>query len=86
MSDEEHFLRRRRAALGLSQGDLALRLKSRGVKLSRNAVSLWERRKRRPQLTTVDKQGLADALRWSVEELERAIDAENAHYGVWLHR
>lgn len=65
----KHFLRQRREELGLSQGDLALRLNARGINLSRKAISEWERGKRRVTLNSPVREALADALRWNLDEL-----------------
>jgi transcriptional regulator with XRE-family HTH domain len=67
--EELHFLRERRQELGLSQNDLELRLKSRGINLSRKVISAWERGMRKPHLDPGELEGLADALRWDVERL-----------------
>jgi transcriptional regulator with XRE-family HTH domain len=76
--DGQHFLRQRREELGLSQGDLALRLNIRGLKLSRKAISEWERGKRQVQLEGLTLVALADALRWSVHELLKAMAASRS--------
>ena len=68
----QHFLRRRRKELGLSQGDLALRLSARGVCLSPKAISEWERGKRQVQLNELEMEALAEALRWDLNELIQA--------------
>lgn len=70
-----HFLTQRRIQLGLSQGDLALRLKHRGVGISRQKISHWERGLRQPRLTEADLVALADALHWSRSELQAAMEA-----------
>ena len=67
--EELHFLRKRRQELDLSQNDLELRLKSRGVNLSRKAISAWERSERYPQLDENILEALADALRWDLDQL-----------------
>ena len=72
--EELHFLRKRRQELGLSQNDLALRLKSRGVQLSRKAISAWERGERYPQLDEDILEALADALRWDLDQLMNALN------------
>ena len=69
-----HFLTQLRLQLGLSQNDLALRLKHRGVNLSRQRISYWERGLREPQLTDTDLIALADALHWSRAELHSAME------------
>jgi transcriptional regulator with XRE-family HTH domain len=69
------FLRKRRETLGLSQGDLALRLAYRKIKLSRHAISEWENGKRIPDLCKEEMALLAEALRWSVAELVDAMKA-----------
>lgn len=68
-----HFLTQRRAELGLSQGDLALRLKYRGVNFSRQKISHWERGLRQPYLDEIDLAAIADALHWSRGELLAAM-------------
>ena len=70
-----HFLRERRQELGLSQFDLSLRLKSRGVNLSQKAISKWERGVRPPQLDESELAALADALLWELEQLREALDS-----------
>lgn len=67
-------VRARRIALGLSYGDLALRLQSRGISLSRQALSLWERGKRRCSFSEEELRLLADALSCDTQEL--AFDSE----------
>lgn len=64
----EH-VRARRIELGLSYSDLALRLKSRGMQFSRQAISLWERGKRERHCSDDELWLLADALGCTVEEL-----------------
>lgn len=71
--DKQNLLRQRREELGLSQGDLALRLKARGVPLSRKAISEWERGKRQVWLEKPALDALADALRWSLTDLMNAV-------------
>jgi len=70
--NKKHFLRQRREELGLSQGDLALRLKARGIKLSRKAIGEWELGRRRVTLNSPVLEALADALRWNLDELIQA--------------
>jgi transcriptional regulator with XRE-family HTH domain len=72
--EERHFLQQRRQELGLSQNDLELRLKSRGVKLSRKDISAWERGDREPELDGAALKALAESLRWDVDQL---VDAFN---------
>ncbi|MBN1313447.1 MAG: helix-turn-helix domain-containing protein [Anaerolineae bacterium] len=72
-TNTQHFVRQRRRDLGLSQGDLALRLSARGAQLSRKAISEWERGKRRVQVDDHLLDALADALRWDIEQVKRAI-------------
>ncbi len=67
--EELHFLHKRRQELGLSQNDLELRLKHRGVILSRKAISAWERGQRKPDLDGAALKALAESLRWDVEQL-----------------
>lgn len=67
--EELHFLRKRRQELGLSQSDLALRLKHRGANVSRKVISAWERGERYPQLNEIELEALADALRWELDQL-----------------
>lgn len=62
-------VRMRRIQLGLSYSDLALRLKSRGVTFSRQAISLWERGKRDRHFSDHELGLLADALGCTAEEL-----------------
>ena len=79
MADQEillrnyHCLRRRRTELSLSQHDLALRLRHRGVMLSAHAISDLERGKRGLDLSQSVIVALSDALRWSIDELMVAI-------------
>lgn len=68
-----NLLRRRRAELGLSLGDVSLRLKARGVQLSGRALGDYERGVRPLHLTRLQQEALADALRWDLDELARAI-------------
>ena len=72
-TNRKHFLRQRREDLGLSQGDLALRLDARGVHLSRKVISDWERGKRRLDLEPPALEALADALRWNADQLAKMI-------------
>ena len=74
LMEELHFLHKRRQELGLSQNDLELRLKHRGVHLSRKAISAWERGQRNPDLDGVALKALADSLRWDVDELVDSFD------------
>jgi transcriptional regulator with XRE-family HTH domain len=67
--EDVHFLQKRRQELGLSQNDLELRLKHRGVRLSRKAISAWERGKRDPEFDGAALKALAEALRWDLETL-----------------
>jgi predicted transcriptional regulator len=69
-----HFLRQRRRELGLSQNDLELRLKHRGVNLSRKVISAWERGQLHPQLNKGELGALADALRWDEDQLRNALN------------
>ena len=72
--EERHFLHKRRQELGLSQNDLELRLKHRGVKLSRKAISAWERGQRNPDLDGAALKALAESLRWDVDQLVDSFD------------
>ena len=67
--EELHFLHKRRQELGLSQNDLELRLKHRGVNLSQKAISAWERGQRNPDLDGAALKALAESLRWDVDQL-----------------
>jgi DNA-binding XRE family transcriptional regulator len=67
---KEHFIRQRRQELGISQADLALRLKNRGVQLSCSTISRWERGQANPQLNEADLKALADVLKWSLDQLK----------------
>jgi transcriptional regulator with XRE-family HTH domain len=71
---EQHFLRKRRRELGLSQFDLSLRLKARGVHLNQSTISEWERRLYVPRLDETELAALADALRWDFDQLVAAIN------------
>jgi transcriptional regulator with XRE-family HTH domain len=71
--EELHFLRERRKELGLSQNDLELRLKSRGVNLSRKTISAWERGQRDLELDDAALKALAESLRWDVDQLLDAL-------------
>jgi transcriptional regulator with XRE-family HTH domain len=71
--EERHFLQKRRQELALSQNDLELRLKHRGVKLSRKVISAWERGERDPELDQKALEALAEALRWDLETLVGAL-------------
>lgn len=59
----------RRQELGLSYGDLALRLRHRGIQLNRQGISLWERGKRSYSFSQEQMALLAEALEWSLHEL-----------------
>ncbi|MBN1427606.1 MAG: helix-turn-helix transcriptional regulator [Anaerolineae bacterium] len=72
------MLRRRRAELGLSLGDVSLRLKARGVQLSSKTLGDYERGVRPLQLARLQQEALADALRWSLSELKDAMAASKA--------
>lgn len=72
-TNHEHFLKRRRAELSISQGDLALRLKARGVPLSSKIIGQYERGIRQLPLDESMLKALADSLRWSLNELMGAI-------------
>ena len=69
-----HFLRQRRQELGLSQNDLELRLRHRGVSLSRKIISAWERGQCQPDLDHAALKALADALRWDPAHLLKALN------------
>jgi len=75
--EETHFLRKRRNELGLSQEDLARRLKHRGVNLSRHTISDWERGLRRPQLDEAALKALAEALRWDLDQFADAAGLQS---------
>lgn len=79
-ASKQHFLRQRREELGLSQGDLALRLNARGLQLSRKAISEWERGKRRVQVDNHLLDALADALRWDAEQLMQAMTVRQSDH------
>ncbi len=72
--DEQHFLRERRQELGLSQFDVSLRLKTRGVSLNQATISKWERGQYTPQLDEAELEALADALRWELDQLVAALE------------
>jgi transcriptional regulator with XRE-family HTH domain len=74
---QQHFLRERRQELGLSQFDLSLRLKSRGVSLNQATIAKWERGMKLPQLDKTELEALADALRWDLEQLMIALGETN---------
>jgi len=78
---DTHFLRQRRRELGLSQGDLALRLQARGISLSPKAIGEYERGKRQLRLEKPVLDALADALRWSPSELANAMTASGLSHG-----
>ena len=71
-------MKRRRAELGLSLGDVSLRLKARGVQLSSKALGEYERGMRPFPLGRLGQEALADALRWSLAELMDAIATSGA--------
>jgi transcriptional regulator with XRE-family HTH domain len=73
LMEKSHFLRQRRQELGLSQNDLELRLKSRGIKFSRKSISAWERGERDPELDQKALEALAEAVRWDLETLVGAL-------------
>ena len=70
-----HFLKNRRQELGLSQLDLFLELKLRGVSLSQTSISKWERGQYTPQLDEAALEALADALRWELDQLVTALNS-----------
>ena len=69
-----HFLKNRRQELGLSQLDLFLELKLRGVSLSQTSISKWERGKYLPQFDETQLEALADVLGWELDQLKDALD------------
>ena len=75
--EDVHFLLKRRQELGLSQVDLSLRLKHRGVNLSRHTISAWERGLRRPQLDEAALKALAEALRWDLDQFADAAGLQS---------
>lgn len=64
-----HSLRKRREELGLSQGDLAIHLMTRGVKISRAMIGNRKRGKHPPALDDKGLNGPADALKWDLTQL-----------------
>ena len=70
-----HFLKNRRLELGLSQFDLSLRLKTRGVNLAQTSISKWERGKYLPQFDETQLEALADVLDWELDQLRDALDS-----------
>jgi hypothetical protein len=53
--------------------DLELRLKHRGISLSRRPIFAWERGQREPSLSQSELEALADALRWDLGLLVDAM-------------
>ncbi len=68
------FLRQRREALELSQGDLAIRLELHGLPATRANISHWEHDRHKPPVENKEfRYALADALEISVNELMTQI-------------
>jgi transcriptional regulator with XRE-family HTH domain len=81
--NEGGFLRARREELGMSQGDLAMRMAYRKVKLSRRDISEWENGKRAPALSVDQLKLLAEALRWKLDDLLEAMKIEREEKGEY---
>ena len=74
LNPEGNLLRSRRVELKLSQGDLLLRLRHRGIKVSITTIARWERRQSLCGLEHQTLEALADALHLSLSDFMKAIE------------